>query len=324
MRKNRASPILAFAVLALAAEVGACGGRDATPPGYQGVLELEERVLSFEASGRIEQIAVDEGDAVYAGMSLIDIDASLAQRQRDARAADVEIAKAELVLLEAGTRPEDVASLAAQVRAIAATEVLAKKNLERARYLEEQGASPLSDVDAAQAEATRAAYEKQSLEQRLLAAKRGARPEEIERARSKLASAEAAVRVEDERLLDFQLVAPMDARVTDVHVEEGELAINGGRAITIADPTHPYVDVFVPQGEIDGIVIGARSTVRVDGSTETFSGWVEHIATKTEFTPRYIFSERERPNLVVRVRVRVDDPRERLHAGVPAFAEIER
>jgi hypothetical protein len=51
---------------------------------------------------------------------------------------------------------------------------------------------------------------------------------------------------------------------------------------------------------------------------------VEHISRTTEFTPRYLFSERERPNLVIRVRLRIEDPERRLHAGVPAFAKIER
>ena len=50
---------------------------------------------------------------------------------------------------------------------------------------------------------------------------------------------------------------------------------------------------------------------------------MEHIASQTEFTPRFLFSPRERPNLVVRVRVRIEDPEERLHAGVPAFVTIE-
>ena len=51
---------------------------------------------------------------------------------------------------------------------------------------------------------------------------------------------------------------------------------------------------------------------------------MENVGRKTEFTPRFIFSERERPNLVVRIRVRIEDPEERLHAGVPAFVTFER
>ena len=55
--------------------------------------------------------------------------------------------------------------------------------------------------------------------------------------------------------------------------------------------------------------------------SEPLSGHIEHIFPKTEFTPRFLFSEGERPNLVLRTRVRVDDPQQRLHGGVPAFVE---
>jgi hypothetical protein len=46
---------------------------------------------------------------------------------------------------------------------------------------------------------------------------------------------------------------------------------------------------------------------------------VERINSKAEFTPRFLFSERERENLVIRVRVRIDDREHVLRAGVPAF-----
>jgi HlyD family secretion protein len=64
--------------------------------------------------------------------------------------------------------------------------------------------------------------------------------------------------------------------------------------------------------------------VRVDSSRNVFRGSVEDVARQMEFTPRFLFSPRERANLVVRVRVAIDDPREELHAGIPAFATIER
>ena len=38
----------------------------------------------------------------------------------------------------------------------------------------------------------------------------------------------------------------------------------------------------------------------------------------------YQVIKRERPHLVVRVRVRIDDPEKRLHSGVPAFARLDR
>ena len=53
------------------------------------------------------------------------------------------------------------------------------------------------------------------------------------------------------------------------------------------------------------------------------SGEIEYISPKTEFTPRFLFSDRERPNLVIRVRVRIKDPERALHAGVPAFVRFD-
>jgi HlyD family secretion protein len=94
--------------------------------------------------------------------------------------------------------------------------------------------------------------------------------------------------------------------------------------MTLADLAHPYVDVFVPQQRIAGIQVGQRAQVRVDGLDKPVEGLVERIATKVEFTPRYLYSEKERSTLMIRVRVRVADRERVLHAGVPSFVTIER
>jgi hypothetical protein len=70
------------------------------------------------------------------------------------------------------------------------------------------------------------------------------------------------------------------------------------------------------------VALGAPASVRVDGVARAFRGAVEHVFPRSEFTPRFLFSERERPNLVVRVRVRVSDPSHTLHQGVPAFVTL--
>jgi HlyD family secretion protein len=71
--------------------------------------------------------------------------------------------------------------------------------------------------------------------------------------------------------------------------------------------------------------VGAPAEVRIDALPgERFQGAVEMVGRSLEFTPRYLFSEKERPNLVVRVRIDLQDPNERLHAGVPAFARISK
>lgn len=291
-------------------------------PGHQGIVELEERAVAAEVAGRVDDVAVQRGDVVEAGDLLVALDDSLARRSLDVRRAEVEVARADLTLLQAGSRREDVASLAAQVRAAQAGERAAQRSAARTRELFAAGALPQAELDRAEAELSRVTGERQSLEARLGALARGARPEELARAAARTEAAERAVALEEERVDRAEVRALLGGTVTDVLVEPGELAAVGSPIATIADVDHPYVDVFIPQGDLGGVVVGSSAAVRVDALPGALAGRVEWIAPRTEFTPRFVFSPRERPSLVVRVRVRIDDPKRSLHAGVPAFVEI--
>ena len=311
-------------VLLCALGLLSCGARSKLPPGYQGVVEYDERVVSFEVPGRIAKVDVHRGDVVGVGDAIAELDDSLEVAVRDARLAEADAARADLSLLEAGARPEDIGSAAGDVKSALASEDLAKKNLERAKNLFSSDAIARAELDRSQADYDHARGARIAIEERLAALQHGARPQEIARARARLASAEASSRLEDERLARYALRVHDPGEVLDVHVEVGELASVGTPAATVADVSHPYVDVFVPQGEMDGVKIGDKATVRVDATSQPFRGAVEYVAHRTEFTPRFLFSQQERPNLVIRVRVRLDDPEQRLHAGVPAFATIAR
>jgi HlyD family secretion protein len=166
--------------------------------------------------------------------------------------------------------------------------------------------------------------ERESAEAQLASLKRGARREERDTASVRAEAAEANVALEDERLVRSLLRAPLAGRVLDRHVELGEVVAAGAPIVTLADTHKPYADVFVPQAQLSGIQIGTPAELAVDAERARFVGRVEHVSRRTEFTPRYLFSERERPHLVVRVRVRIEDADERLHAGVPAFVTIHR
>jgi len=311
-----------LALLGAAVLVAGCRTGTTLPDGYQGVVEYDDRVIAFEVPGRVAHVDVARGDRVVAGQPLAELDDTLQRLTCDARREDVAAAQADLTLLLAGTRREDVASLADDLRGASSAEDLARKTLERSSALVHDGALPQADLDKSTTELQRAEFERKSLEQRLSALKHGARPEELARGRARVDQARSVLALEEERLARFTLHAPTAGEVLDRQVLAGELAGVGTAAVTIADTTHPYVDVFVPQGEIDGVHPGAKATVRVDATSAPFPASVEAVGQETEFTPKFLFSERERPNLVVRVRLRVDDPERRLHSGVPAFGRV--
>lgn len=321
MINNSRTPIFAGFLLLL----GSCAPATSAPPGFQGAVELDQRIMAFEVSGRILSVDVRRGDHVHDTV-LAHVDDKAARLTRDARQHELEAAEGDLALLLAGARPQDVASTAAQVRAAKAAVDIATKTAERTRALRASTSISQAELDRAEAELQRATAEKQSLEQRLGSLQAGARTQEVARAKARVAGAAAAVALEDERLLRYtpRSHGAAELEVLDVHVEPGELATAGAPIATLADTTHPYVDVFVPQNQIEGVKIGAKAEVRVDSPAAPFGGTVEDIARHTEFTPRYLFTDRERQNLVIRVRVRVDDPERKLHAGVPSFVKVVR
>src|SRR5688500_2468050 len=108
--------------------------------GYQGVIELDERVLAFEVPGRVTTMTAVRGDQVDPARVLATLDdsqprASIVVREAEARAA-AERAK----LVAAGGRSEDIRALEAQLRAARANEQLAVKRHADDQLLVSKGA----------------------------------------------------------------------------------------------------------------------------------------------------------------------------------------
>ena len=291
---------------------------------YQGVVEYQERDLAFEMTGRITELLIHEGDRLPGNALIARIAPDIEQDTLSARESDARAAAAQLALLRAGSRPEDVSALAARVDAARANESLMRVSADRARKLYAAQATPQSALDEANAQLARAEADTRAAVEALRAAEREARKQEIQAAQDRLAAAQASSDVQRGRVARFELRALDPGEILEIHLRTGELAVAGVPVVTVADTAHPYADVFVPQGAIGGIAVGASAQARVDSLPHAVPGQVERVSRRTEFSPRYLFSRTERATLVVRVRVRFDDPGRELHAGVPIFVRIAK
>jgi HlyD family secretion protein len=302
----------------------ACSAERKMPPGYQGIIEHDDRHLGFQVGGRLEEVRFERGEVIERGALIAILDDSAELPILRAREADLARARAQAALVYAGPRVEEVRSTVAELDGARAALRDAKSQLDRNRNLPEEAAtarSLVSDLEAAYAQSN---AQVRMLQQRLKQLRAGSRPEELAAADAAVRAAEAAVAAEEERLALYSLFANERVTLLDLPVRAGEVLAAGATTVTVADTTHPYVDVFVPQQRLSGLTVRRPARVRVDAEAGVFQGEIEHIAPTTEFTPRFLFSERERPNLVVRVRVRIEDPDERLHAGVPAFVTFDK
>jgi HlyD family secretion protein len=304
------------------------GGCQTQPPisqgAFQGVVELDIVTLSFEVAGRVEAVKVVEGQALHGDTTLAVLDETMARAERETRAADLEAAKAQLDLLEAGARTEDVRAIEVELKSVVDQETVLARQRQRQEQLTKSGAAASATLDDLDARASSLAGRRDVLEQRLRGMRAGARKQEIEAARAKVKALEAALLAADVRLGRFALHYQGSAEVLENHVKTGEFVGAGAPAFTIADLDHPYVDIFVPQAEVSAIRVGMPMVAQVDAQPRPVQGAVERVGRKTEFTPRFLFSEKERANLVIRVRVRLDDKKHELRAGVPAFVKPSR
>jgi HlyD family secretion protein len=249
-------------------------------------------------------------------------DDTLDRDQREIRAREVDVAKADLALVQAGSRAEDVRAARAQLAAARATEQSLARDVERERKLVAGGAVGRAQLDQMEAQLARAHGERASLEERVRLLVAGAREEDLTRAAARVALAEQALALEDSKLAKRVLTSPIAGTVLDTFVEPGELAAAGVAVATVVDRRHPYADVFVPVAEAPRIRIGAPAALVVEGRAGEVAGVVELVMPRAEFTPRFVYSPRERPNLMIRVRVRFTDEAGTLHAGLPAYVRV--
>lgn len=289
----------------------------------QGVVEYDDRLIGFELGGRVLEVGVERGQAILRGELLARLDDGLELPVRGLRVAEIAAAQAQVRLLRAGARNADLRASEAEIDALRAQEDTLARSVARQTQLHAAGAAAEAAIDGVAGELRTTKERRRALEQRLRALRGGARADEIAAAEAHVQAAVASLAITDARLARYTLASPSAGTVVDVHVKSGEMVAPGAPAATIADLDHPFVDVFVPEGRLTGVHVGAETQVRVDGTLQALHGRVEHVFPHTEFTPRFLFSEKERPNLVVRVRVRVDDSAHALHAGVPALVRLK-
>src|SRR5262249_2021769 len=90
-RAARAAIMVSILLGALVPAAGCRRGRGA-PPGFQGILEYDQRIIGFEVAGRVSQVPARRGQLTQAGDVLARLDDTLALSSRDARQAELQAA----------------------------------------------------------------------------------------------------------------------------------------------------------------------------------------------------------------------------------------
>ncbi len=241
------------------------------------VVPIETANLSFKLDGKLMDVYVREGDQVEMGqkvaeLSIDDYSLQVRSSQAQVRAAD---AQYEAAKLQADT---DAPSKIAQAKAQLA---LTQKTYDRVKSLFDAQVVSQSDLDeiAAKLAADSETYN-QALEGKNLAVA------QLEAAAAQKDQAIVAADKAVKDLTDTALNSPMSGVILKKLMNGGETAAAGYPVVVIGRTDEVYIEVGIPDEQINEIKQGQRAEVSVYGIETAFEGSVSEIGALADSNTR--------------------------------------
>lgn len=288
-----------------------------------GNVDVRQVELAFNASGRIAQILVREGERVKAGQSLAVLDTerlllSLAQAE-----AQANVQREVLARYLAGSRPEEIRQAQAQRNAARAAAADAEAHYRRQVDLVARNFVSRQQADSARFALDKAREQLKAAAETLRLAELGPRKEDIAAARATLAANEAAVAVIRRDLEEGELHAPSDGVIENRILQPGDMASPQKAVFTLALVDPVWVRTYLPENQLGRVPTGARAWVQSDSHPELrYRAWVGYVSPNAEFTPKSVETAEVRASLVYQARIFACEGQDALRQGMPATVTV--
>ncbi|MDD5248128.1 MAG: efflux RND transporter periplasmic adaptor subunit [Rhodocyclaceae bacterium] len=288
-----------------------------------GNMDIRQVELAFNASGRVAQVLVREGDRVRKGQLLATLDTTRLQLSLNQAKALEEVQRNQMAKLKAGSRPEEIKQAAAerdaaQAAAREARQIYARQLDLAARHFisPQQAESAKNNLDGAE-ERLKAAEEVYRL------AVLGPRREDVAAAAASRTAQSAAVAGLEHDIAEGELRAPADGVIENRVLEAGDMASPQKTVFTLALTDPVWARVYLPENALGRIATGARAVITTDSHPDRkYAGWVGYVSPAAEFTPKTVETAELRTSLVYQARVFACAGKEQLRQGMPVTVSI--
>lgn len=245
--------------------------------------------VNSKVTGRVAWIGVERGEKVKQDQILVRLEDEEFRAQVEQAQGNVAVAKSYLQQLERGSRPEEIEQAQHSLEQARAPMVSNKIALDRTQQLVSQGVLSKQASDDALAKFEASQQLVHYLEQAVVLAKAGPRPEEVARARGSLVQAEGALAFAQSQLDATSIRAPIAGTILERTAEKGELvtaqyasgAEDGpqGSVVALADLRDVRLTADIPQTDFSRIHLKQSCAVVVDSLPDRkFEGTVVEIA----------------------------------------------
>ncbi|MEY4475716.1 MAG: hypothetical protein RL248_1483 [Pseudomonadota bacterium] len=319
---NRKKMLVIVVIIALLAAIG-YGWRDyrqqhTASLTLYGNVDIRTVNLGFRVGGRLASLDVDEGSKVHPGQLLGKLDDGPYLNALKQAQANAQNAQAQLSLLRAGYRDEEIAQVRSEVSQREAAFRYADSFLKRQQGLWVSKATSADELDNARTARNQAQANLQASKDKLTQYLSGNRPQEIAQAEANLAQSEAELAQALLNLQDTTLLSPSAGTVLTRAVEPGTILSASNTVFTLS-LTHPvWVRAYVSEPHLNQVIPGTQVDVFTDGRPDKpYRGKIGFVSPTAEFTPKTVETPDLRTDLVYRLRIIITDADESLRQGMP-------
>ena len=243
--------------------------------------------LSFQVAGPLVSLPVDVGTEVKQGDEIASIDPRDFQAALDTAEGNLARAQANLLAMERGARPEELAQLKAALEEAEATSQQAAAEFERYAEAIKTKAVSQSEYDFAKARSDRTVAQIKTAQEALNIGQTGARPEDLDAKRSEIRALEANVAAAKNQLDYALLKAPFSGRVAARYVDNFQTVQAKQSIVRLLDMTKIEVTIQVPESLIGLVPQVKKVSCRFDAIPDReFFGVVSKIGSEASAATR--------------------------------------
>ena len=254
----------------------------------QGSFEATEIIVSSEATGKILNFDITEGDIIKADSTIGVIDSLQLHLQRKQLSAQLSA-----LLSSRPDKEKQVASLREQI-------TTQKREFQRIENMLREGAATQKQYDDIKAQIT--------ILENQLSATLSTLDNNTASINDNAVALEAQIAALDDRIAKCYISSAVNGTVLSKYAEAGELAAIGKPLMKVADLENIYLRAYFTSDQLSKVNLGNEVTVTADfGGNERYNyvGKITWISSESEFTPKNIQTKDSRANLVYAVKIAV-------------------
>ena len=253
-----------------------------------GSFEATEIIVSSEATGKILQFDITEGQQLSKGQHVGIIDST-----------QLHLQKMSLMTNMRGVRAQNP-NIGAQTASIEQQIETLRSERERTQKLIQANAANKKQLDDINSQI--------NVLQKQLSAQTSALQKNSAGISAQSSALEIQVAQLEDRLEKCTIISPISGTVLNKYAQQGELANIGTPLFKIADTQEMVLRAYITNDQLARIKLNDSVTVHADagnGEMKSYRGTIQWISDRAEFTPKTIQTKNERENLVYALKIAV-------------------